>query len=81
MKSNALLMALLSAYSSLADAAARTVRPPPEHLARPPSRRAPSGMPPPSTRGQCVLYQGVTYKAKWWTQAMFPSATDLGPWP
>ncbi len=30
--------------------------------------------------GDIVLYNGVMYKAKWWTQGETPGATQWGPW-
>ncbi|QLI81023.1 hypothetical protein HZU75_05500 [Chitinibacter fontanus] len=32
------------------------------------------------TGGQRVVYNGVTYEAKWWTQGDIPGAAEWGPW-
>jgi chitodextrinase len=32
------------------------------------------------TSGDLVTYQGVTYRAQWWTQGDVPGAAQWGPW-
>ncbi len=30
--------------------------------------------------GELVIYEGITYKAKWWTQGDIPGTQEWGPW-